>query len=213
MNTSLGSAWCLCHKCISSSPRKSFGSVWYHPRCFRLDQTYQSFSSKTMSLFISRTQSVPFLSSIESIFSSQRKITFRKIYYSMFPNVMILFTMHVSIKAKCWFIGMPSTRGSWKSVSLYSFSVEGKSRSPSIACLYIMTITGLSWSDAINSLRGVRTLVDPNFAFQKQLKHFYDKLMSQVDRSGDQGVGCTDLSNSNLFRNVNGCSTNSVPML
>jgi protein-tyrosine phosphatase len=61
--------------------------------------------------------------------------------------------------------------------------VEGKSRSPSIACIYLMTITGMSWSDTINSLRGVRTLVDPNFAFQRQLKHFYDKLMVQVKYS------------------------------
>jgi protein-tyrosine phosphatase len=59
--------------------------------------------------------------------------------------------------------------------------VEGKSRSPSIACIYVMTITGTLWSDAINSLRGVRTLVDPNFAFQRQLKYFYDKLMVQVN--------------------------------
>jgi len=57
--------------------------------------------------------------------------------------------------------------------------VEGKSRSPSIGCIYLMTITGISWSDVINSLRGVRTLVDPNFAFQRQLKHFYDHLMVQ----------------------------------
>jgi len=61
------------------------------------------------------------------------------------------------------------------------FSVEGKSRSPTIACIYLMTITGMSWSDIINSLRGVRTLVDPNYAFQKQLKHFYDQLMTQVN--------------------------------
>lgn len=57
--------------------------------------------------------------------------------------------------------------------------VEGKSRSPTIASLYLMTITEMSWSDIINSLRGVRTLVDPNYAFQKQLKHFYDQLMKQ----------------------------------
>jgi hypothetical protein len=43
-----------------------------------------------------------------------------------------------------------------------------------------MTVTGESWSDTINSLRGVRTLVDPNFAFQRQLKHFNDKLRLQV---------------------------------
>jgi hypothetical protein len=59
--------------------------------------------------------------------------------------------------------------------------VEGKSRSPSIACIYLMTITGISWSDMINSLRGVRTLVDPNFAFQRQLKRFYDQLLLQVN--------------------------------
>ncbi len=58
--------------------------------------------------------------------------------------------------------------------------MEGKSRSPSIACIYLMTITGLPWSDIVNSVRGVRTLVDPNFAFQRQLKYFYDKLMVQV---------------------------------
>ncbi|CAF3340112.1 unnamed protein product [Rotaria sp. Silwood1] len=57
--------------------------------------------------------------------------------------------------------------------------VEGKSRSPSIACIYVMTITGISWSDTINSLRGVRTLVDPNFAFQRQLKYFNDQHMVQ----------------------------------
>jgi hypothetical protein len=66
-------------------------------------------------------------------------------------------------------------------IEFYFFSVEGKSRSPSIACIYLMTITGISWSDMINSLRGVRALVDPNFAFQRQLKHFYDQVMVQVN--------------------------------
>jgi len=76
--------------------------------------------------------------------------------------------------------------------------VEGKSRSPSIACFYMMTITGMSWAETMNSLRGVRTLVDPNFAFQKQLKHFYDKLMLQERERLFTKFGAYDLIENDI---------------
>jgi hypothetical protein len=106
-----------------------------------------------------------------------------KIYYNLQHNAMILFIMHDLTKAKCLFIGIYSDNNKTKSLNNILFSVEGKSRSPSIACIYLMTITGISWSDVINSLRGVRTLVDPNFAFQRQLKHFYDQHMVNVNNT------------------------------
>lgn len=75
-----------------------------------------------------------------------------------------------------------------------------------------MTITGMSWAETINSLRGVRTLVDPNFAFQKQLKHFYDKLMLQVDRRFDHRID-QNIRLKIFFRNVNDFSLNLVRMI
>ena len=92
--------------------------------------------------------------------------------------------MLVLNKAKFLFIGIHRKffeKKTNRTTNDFLISVEGKSRSPSIACIYLMTITGVSWSDAIDSLRGVRTLVDPNFAFQRQLKRFYDEHMVQVN--------------------------------
>lgn len=131
------------------------------------------------------SNSLSFNASIVNIFSSRLKIIFLKTYFNMCHSVMISFTMHVWIKGKCWFIGirdMNSDKQHPSRIFLPCFSVEGKSRSPTIACFYIMTVTGISWSDVMDSVRGVRTLVCPNFAFQKQLKYFYDKLMLQVNR-------------------------------
>ncbi|CAF1474113.1 unnamed protein product [Didymodactylos carnosus] len=54
--------------------------------------------------------------------------------------------------------------------------VEGKSRSPTIAIAYLTTVTGFSWIDSMNSIRGVRQLVEPNFSFQRQLKRFDEEL-------------------------------------
>ena len=69
-----------------------------------------------------------------------------------------------------------------------------------------MTITGMPWSDTINSLRGVRTHVDPNFAFQRQLKHFSDHLMVQVNI-----IKLIRLNHIAISpRNVNDFSRNSV---
>lgn len=43
---------------------------------------------------------------------------------------------------------------------------------------YIMTVTNLGWRDTLNSIRGMRSVANPNYGFQKQLQH-YDSVMVQ----------------------------------
>ncbi|GFO32912.1 dual specificity protein phosphatase 22 [Plakobranchus ocellatus] len=50
--------------------------------------------------------------------------------------------------------------------------LAGVSRSVTITAAYIMTVTNLSWRDALNSIRGARTVANPNFGFQKQLQNY-----------------------------------------
>jgi hypothetical protein len=54
----------------------------------------------------------------------------------------------------------------------YSHSLAGVSRSTTIAIAYVMTVTDLSWVDAINAIRGARKVANPNFGFQRQLQNY-----------------------------------------
>lgn len=42
-----------------------------------------------------------------------------------------------------------------------------------MAVAYIMAVTTLSWRDALNAVRGARSIANPNFGFQRQL-HDYE---------------------------------------
>ncbi|KAK3697456.1 hypothetical protein RRG08_031219 [Elysia crispata] len=50
--------------------------------------------------------------------------------------------------------------------------LAGVSRSVTITAAYIMTVTNLGWRDALNSIRGARSVANPNFGFQKQLQNY-----------------------------------------
>lgn len=46
------------------------------------------------------------------------------------------------------------------------------SRSVTVTTAYIMTVTDLSWKDALKVVRVGRTVANPNSGFQKQLQEF-----------------------------------------
>ena len=52
------------------------------------------------------------------------------------------------------------------------FSLAGISRSVTIVAAYIISVTGLSVSEALQAIRSSRTIANPNFGFQKQLFDF-----------------------------------------
>lgn len=60
--------------------------------------------------------------------------------------------------------------------------LAGVSRSVTLATAYIMTITNLSWSKAVNVVRGARRIANPNFGFKRQLKEFERKVSCQSIR-------------------------------
>lgn len=64
--------------------------------------------------------------------------------------------------------------------TLLYISLAGVSRSVTIAAAYIMTITPLSWREALNCIRGVRNGANPNFNFQKQLQKYQNEGLDQV---------------------------------
>ena len=51
-------------------------------------------------------------------------------------------------------------------------SLAGISRSVTIVAAYIISVTGLSVSEALQAIRSSRTIANPNFGFQKQLFDF-----------------------------------------
>ena len=55
---------------------------------------------------------------------------------------------------------------------LLFFSLAGISRSVTIVAAYIISVTGLSVSEALQAIRSSRTIANPNFGFQKQLFDF-----------------------------------------
>lgn len=58
--------------------------------------------------------------------------------------------------------------------------LAGVSRSVTITAAYIMTITPLSWREALNCIRGVRNGANPNFNFQKQLQKYQNEGLDQA---------------------------------
>ncbi|XP_064466789.1 dual specificity protein phosphatase 22-B-like [Ornithodoros turicata] len=50
--------------------------------------------------------------------------------------------------------------------------LAGVSRSVTIAVAYVMSVTSLSWREALKAVRGARSIANPNFGFQKQLHEF-----------------------------------------
>lgn len=51
-------------------------------------------------------------------------------------------------------------------------SLAGMSRSVTVAVAYIMSVTSLSWKEALKVVRVGRAVANPNFGFQKQLQDF-----------------------------------------
>ncbi|XP_063440142.1 dual specificity protein phosphatase 22-B-like [Mytilus trossulus] len=58
--------------------------------------------------------------------------------------------------------------------------LAGVSRSVTITAAYIMTVTPLGWREAVNSIRGVRDLANPNFGFQKQLMKYQNENLQEA---------------------------------
>ena len=58
--------------------------------------------------------------------------------------------------------------------------MAGVSRSVTITCAYIMTVTNLSWRDSLNVVRGARRVANPNYGFQKQLQAFEHEQLPRV---------------------------------
>lgn len=63
---------------------------------------------------------------------------------------------------------------------MVNFSQMGVSRSATIIVAYLMTVTRLSWKDALAALKAVRPFVSPNLGFQKQLMIFEQKYVEEV---------------------------------
>jgi hypothetical protein len=78
-----------------------------------------------------------------------------------------------------------------QNVLVHCFS--GKSRSATICIAYIMFVTKLSFIDALNCVRARRPIVFPNFGFQRQLKHFEENYLKQMN-SIDYHLKHEDLS-------------------
>lgn len=62
----------------------------------------------------------------------------------------------------------------------FSSSLAGVSRSVTVTAAYIMTVTNLGWRDALNSIRGARSVANPNFGFQKQLQNYENEQLEEV---------------------------------
>jgi len=62
----------------------------------------------------------------------------------------------------------------WVILNTYimSCSLAGVSRSATIVVAYLMTVTSMGWQDALRYVRTLRSVVNPNIGFQRQLKHF-----------------------------------------
>lgn len=62
------------------------------------------------------------------------------------------------------------------------------SRSVTVAVAYIMSVTELSWKDALKVVRVGRSVANPNLGFQKQLQDFevsnnQDSLLMWVNKN------------------------------
>lgn len=54
------------------------------------------------------------------------------------------------------------------------------SRSVTVAVAYIMSVTNLSWKEALKVVRAGRTVANPNQGFQKQLQDFEECKVIEV---------------------------------
>ena len=54
------------------------------------------------------------------------------------------------------------------------------SRSVTVAVVYVMCVTSLSWRDALKVVRGARNVANPNVGFLKQLQDFESDRMAEV---------------------------------
>jgi hypothetical protein len=52
-----------------------------------------------------------------------------------------------------------------------------------------MTVTDLSWVDALNSVRGARKVTNPNFGFQRQLQNYEHTRVKTVSLLFKRGWG------------------------
>ena len=68
--------------------------------------------------------------------------------------------------AQCKYLRIPSY------APFFFCSLAGISRSVTIVAAYIISVTGLSVSEALQAIRSSRTIANPNFGFQKQLFDF-----------------------------------------
>ncbi|XP_076335201.1 dual specificity protein phosphatase 22-like isoform X2 [Tachypleus tridentatus] len=57
--------------------------------------------------------------------------------------------------------------------------LAGVSRSVTIAVAYVMSVTSLSYRDALKVIRGARSVANPNFGFQKQLSDFEQRRVKE----------------------------------
>jgi atypical dual specificity phosphatase len=63
-----------------------------------------------------------------------------------------------------------------------SVSLAGMSRSVTVAVAYIMSITNLSWKEALKVVRVGRSIANPNVGFQQQLKDFESSRLQDVSK-------------------------------
>lgn len=58
--------------------------------------------------------------------------------------------------------------------------LAGMSRSVTIAVAYVMTISNLSWEDALKVVKSGRRIANPNAGFQNQLTDFQSNKLREV---------------------------------
>ncbi|ROT82755.1 hypothetical protein C7M84_024087, partial [Penaeus vannamei] len=66
-----------------------------------------------------------------------------------------------------------------KGGSVLIHCLAGMSRSVTVAVVYVMCVTSLSWRDSLKAVRGARNVANPNVGFLKQLQDF------ETDRMND----------------------------
>ena len=54
------------------------------------------------------------------------------------------------------------------------------SRSVTVAVVYVMCVTSLSWRDSLKAVRGARNVANPNVGFLRQLQDFENERMNDV---------------------------------
>lgn len=56
------------------------------------------------------------------------------------------------------------------------------SRSVTVAVAYIMSVTNLSWKEALKVVRAGRSVANPNLGFQRQLQEFEEIKLQEVNK-------------------------------